>query len=444
MKPFENFETVVHQLEQALEHDKFPAELHQWGSQLALHLRKPVQVAVIGAPQSGKSALINMMLGQVVVPQLGDVSVIEIASGPDYRALFETVDGSIIRVNGMLADATVPAGAIRARQELPGRGLSDKNFVEIGLAGSFGQQKSIVNWVSQWADIILWCTDSFGEDERKLWSVVPEDTKDHSCLVMTKADQQLMRGVLSDQIEQLQDVVAEEFLGLYPIATLQAIAARIDGEDVNDTLWQSSGGKELLDCVLRQVHLGRTADLDQAEMLLMQLPATATTADMAAAKPQASKADSPGTPEPAVLKDQPEEARPDTADIPPDQVYADALELLQDCADDLFGQLVKDEAPVPDKILGRCVDATKSLSEILANADPNNQMISSLQSDAEEGTEMMLLLRLEKGEDAAEDAVTLLLQLKKEISQISSTLSADNGGLAAIEPNFDHNVRPIF
>lgn len=421
MKPLENLESVVQQLEQALGNERFPAELHQWGSQLALHLRKPVQVAVVGIRQSGKSSLINMMLGQNIVPNLGDVSVIEIASGPDYRALFETVDGSIIRLNGMLADAPVPEGAIRARQELPGQALSDKNFVEIGLSGSFGQQKSIVNWVSQWADIILWCTDCFGDDEQKLWSEVPEDTKDHSCLVLTKADQQLMRGVLSEQIEQLQDVVAEEFLGLYPIATLQAIAARADSNDLKDPRWQSSGGKELLDCVLRQVHLGRTADLDQAEMLLKQVPATIVSGDLEIARQQTDASADTKTHASPTLDVKPDVPPANRQEAQPEQIYAKAVEVLQDCADDLFGQMAHGAEPIPDQILDRCVEATKSLSEVLNEADPSDQIITSLQNDAEEGTEMMLLLRLEKGEDAAEDAVTLLLQLKKEMTQNSST-----------------------
>ena len=42
--------------------------------------------------------------------------------------------------------------------------------------------------------------------------------------------------------------------------------------------------------------------------------------------------------------------------------------------------------------------------------------LQELQSDAQESAEMMLLFQLEKDEDAAVDAVTLLLQLKKEIA----------------------------
>ena len=52
------------QLEQALSQDGLPQEYFDWGNQLLRRLDKPVQVMVIGHPGSGKSAVIDMMLGQ--------------------------------------------------------------------------------------------------------------------------------------------------------------------------------------------------------------------------------------------------------------------------------------------------------------------------------------------------------------------------------------------
>ena len=58
---------------------------------------------------------------------------------------------------------------------------------------------------------------------------------------------------------------------------------------------------------------------------------------------------------------------------------------------------------------------------MLQATDPRDLMAQDLQLDTEDSAEMMLLFQLERDEDAAVDAVTLLLQLKKEIAHAAGT-----------------------
>ena len=417
-----NSEPLIARLDLALGNENFPASLHKWGRQLVSHLRKPVQVAVLGLPNSGKSALINMMLGQHVVPRLEGVSVIEVADGTDLRTMFEAEDGSITWHSGKLVDLQVPAGTIRARQELPDSGLVEQNFVEINLSGDFDYQKLVVNRVTKWADIILWCSEYFDSTEQRLWVDVPEETKDHSCLVLTKADKQLMRGVLVDQISALEGFVTKEFLGLYPIATIQAMAARNRNNEFNAELWKSSGGKELFECVMRQIQSGRTADMDQVQNLLNYLSPEVTSPPRKVATTVVS---SIGTDGPTQKKDDPtqkaehdrtKEFRSLGAEAQNDQLLDEAAKLLQFCADDMFKKMSHSDDLDPDQVLDQCVRTANALADILEDVNPGNASIKEVQDDVLETSELMMLLKLEKGEGAAVDAVTLLLQMKKEIS----------------------------
>ena len=95
-------EPVVRQLQAALERRQFPTEWQQWGTRLLDHLCKPVQVAVMGLPGSGKSTLINMMLGRSVVPRGSWIPVVEIAHGPQERTTYELEDGQCLRCAGGL------------------------------------------------------------------------------------------------------------------------------------------------------------------------------------------------------------------------------------------------------------------------------------------------------------------------------------------------------
>lgn len=398
----QQIEPVVDRLQSALDGRLFPTEWHQWGSRLLDHLRKPVQVAVLGGPQSGKSTLINMMLGDPALPRLSGLPVIEIAYGAKLRTMYELSDGMSVNRNGAPCDTSVPDAAVRARVELPDEALIRYNFIEVGLSGNPGHQMSMVNWVVQWADIILWCTECFDETEQKLWDAVPDDIKDHSFLVLTMADRQMMRGVLQERIAALEPIVAEEFLGLYPIATEQAITARRGGGDTVGNLWRSSGGQRLMDGVMRQIENGRTADVDQAQMLLNRFaPDHARMAPVAKAKP----APLPG-----------ETVKPRDGE----HVLKSALRLLQDCANELLAGYTGEGEPDTAEILERCVKSANDLADMLHRADPDDLRLRELQSDAQESAEMMLLFQLERDEEAAVDAVTLLLQLKKEIAHQSA------------------------
>lgn len=404
-------EPVVDRLQTALEGKLFPSEWQQWGSRLLDHLRKPVQVAVLGQPGYGKSTLINMMLAQPVIPRVEGIPVIEVAHGPKTRTLFELEDGGCVRRSGLLTDQAVPEGTIRARLELEEDILLRQNFIEVGLTGTLSHQMSMVNWVVQWADIILWCTDSFDESEQKLWAGVPDDIKDHSFLVLTMADRQMMRGVLQERIAALEPIVAEEFLCLYPIATEQAITARSAGPKVNQQLWAQSGGKALLDGVLSQVESGRNADMDQAQMLLNRfapnLPAT----------PRAK----PSVVAPAAPSVQAGDAKTG------EEMLTEALQFLQDRANEMLATFSRQDMPESERILESCVSTAEELANMLHRIDPSELVVQDIVNDAQESAEMMLLFQLEKDEDAAVDAVTLLLQLKKEIARKAPVPAAGVG-----------------
>ena len=104
-----------------------------------------------------------------------------------------------------------------------------------------------------------------------------------------------------------------------------------------------------------------------------------------------------------------------------DPTLASALKLLQDCANDMLAEYANQKEPQAEKILNKCVESANRLAEMLQATDPRDLMAQDLQLDTEDSAEMMLLFQLERDEDAAVDAVTLLLQLKKEIAHAAGT-----------------------
>lgn len=397
--PQRDISPLAGQLEQTLSAGQLPTEVSGWGSQLLRRLRQPVQVAVAGAAGSGKSALIDMLLGRVVIGRNGSGLLVDVCHGAEEMVEVETAAGERLQMPGLLAQLDVPQDARRVRQILPDPRLRWHSYRELPLSGPQAAQQDMLQQAAGSADIILWCSQEFAAGEQALWAAVPDSTKDHSFLVLTMADRQVMRGTLPALIETLEPVAAEEFLGVYPVAAIQGLTART-AEAPQDGLWRSSGGRQLSEDIQRQVDQGRASDVDQAELLIRQFGGSLP-AETAAAVPAPAYAPPPV---PAIA------AAPQAASL------AAALDQLQSGAEAMLAEAEAAGGPQAAPVLAQCMEMIRSLSQSL-DAMPASAAVEAAREAAQDGEEMLMLCQLEQDEDAAIDAVTLLIQLKKELME---------------------------
>lgn len=413
---------VMLRLHKALEAGALPPQGQRIGRRLMSQLHQPTRIAVIGLAGSGKSRLIELLLGADLMPAFGGISAVEIGYGEVARTQFTMADGTINLHEGQAAPSTIPAGVARVSILIPDPRLTGWSFAEINLVAAPKVQIQLIDWVSGRSDIAIWCTGSFDDRERALWSAVPDHLKDHSFLALTRADRLYMKGELATQIARLQPIVAEEFRCLYPVATLQAAAARTGSLVTNDTLWRSSGGMAIVEGIRAQVDQARMADLDHAYMLLERFKVPS------AAVEDAQKADAAATvrgePAPAIRAPAPASPaaagaqaaapQPETHDA--GAVIQQALGVLRGCADELIASGAPARCETTDRVLERCNATAQDLVRLFSeneNASPEHE---ALREDILEGEQMLMLLRLERGDCAAEDSLTVLLQMKKEMS----------------------------
>ncbi len=408
---------VVSRLHKALQGGVLPPEGQKVGQRLMAQLHQPTRVAVLGLAGSGKTSVVNMLLGANLMPDLQVLTAVEISYGETERSQITMLDGTITVGEGPLDVARVPPNASRVSLQRPDLRLKEWSFVEITLSPGAPAQGGLLDWMAKRSDIAIWCSQAFDDRERALWSKVPENLKDHSFLALTRADRLYMKGELAERIARLQPIVADEFLSLYPVATLQAAAARQAQEQVNDPLWRSSGGKAFLDGLRQQVEQARVADLDHAMMLLErykvalldkgeavepEVPAPA--AEVATAAP------------PEVAPPVQRQARP-AKDQTAESAIKTAFAILRDCADELLTDAEIGTGDSTERILERCTATVEHLTTTLWSIDDASPVLEALREDVIEGEQMLMLLRLERGETAAEDSLTVLLQLKKDMAE---------------------------
>lgn len=405
---------VMIRLHKALQGGHLPPEGQRIGQRLMTQLDQPTRIAVLGLSGSGKTSLINMLLGANLMPDLPEISAVEVSYGDAARTQITMIDGTISIGEGILDGANIPDGAMRVCQQLPDQRLKDWSFAEMCLSPAGLAQGQILDWMASRSDIAIWCSQQFDDRERALWSKAPDHLKDHSFLALTRADRLFMKGELAERITRLQPVVADEFMCLYPVATLQAASARAQGSALNEALWHSSGGKVFYEGIRRQVEQARTADLDHAYMLLERYKVALPEADAAQTAEVASMRPASQTPA----------KHPTTKPVRSaagDSKVQKALDILRDCADELLAASDTASGASTDRILARCSETAEELVGLLSADGTTDATLEALRDDVVEGEQMLMLLRLERGESAAEDSLTVLLQLKKELSERVAT-----------------------
>ncbi len=388
-------EQIVDRLSIALESARLPQRQRALGSQIRTHLSEAVRVVVLGRPGSGKTSVVNMMMGEEVLCPPAGAELVEVVFGPIAQTTLTWGDGAERVIEGSSLEGMSCEGATCIKYELPLDTLKSQNFCEITQPDDQARQQALLATALSEGQVFVWCSETFGPLERQMWKDVPDQVKDHSFLALTKADRQIMKGDLTDCIAELEAVVSDEFLGLHPIATLHALKARSEASLQRD-LWEASGGCDLYEAVQTQVKQGRAADIDQAVLLLTQLGETL---------------DVPASSAPA---------RSGGEDLQTEVGQADLLEQLQielqTAAQQMLADMDAGKLPNADGIVARCSTTLDSLMQMLsAEADAGGTATDVL-DDMHDGAETLTLLQVEQGPKSAEDAVVLLLQLKKELS----------------------------
>ncbi|WP_422047915.1 hypothetical protein [Shimia sp.] len=385
---------VVQELREALDQGRIGGRHQAIGVQLINHLSDAVRVVLLGRPGSGKSAVVNMMLGEDLLGSLPQASVTEVSYGETRQVTAEWNDGTVQPLDGNQAHQR---DARRLIVTLPHSLLKTHSFCEVSLPEDVSKQADLFDYALQKGQVFIWCSEAFDETERGIWAKAPDAVKDHSVLALTKADRQIMKGDLAQKIADLEAVTEDEFLGLYPVAALHGLTARMP-ESEQPELWEASGGKDLFSAVQAQVNSGRAAELDRAALLLAQL---------------ASENGNSGK---------------DSFDAPTcsTEILDPAAEQQVEMLEQLQGQLVSfakglmaelDEGKTPDAkiVLQQCTNAVREIVGTLEPQVGQSADFASLLDDARDGEDMLMLLQVEQGPTAAEDAIFLMLQLKKEI-----------------------------
>jgi len=364
-----NQNKLLQQLRTALSAGTIPLDMHERASAMLARLQSPVRLVIIGPSGSGKSAMLNFLARQEIVPAGVDWPSVALSWG-------ETMHTSIAQQD---EQADEEPALLNVTAPLPF--LKTVSVLEVASGDTPDLTPDRVAWAVKRADILLWCSQEFNDVQRDLWATVPEGLKDHSFFVLTKADLLSEKDELATRIEQLQDVVAEEFHSMVPIATLQAISATGPDGKVDTAVLAASGGKALMAAITHHVDLGRQSERDNVQLFLKQCKL-----DLPVEQPAPVETAEPG-------------------------LAGQALGYLGGRAETLTGFDVDNST----EILDFCVQTADHLTEMLLDGPQDDDQMAVIRDDVMQTADTMLLMQIESGVGPAADAVTLLIQLHRDV-----------------------------
>lgn len=150
-------DTVIDRLLGALDSDALPPAALDYAKHLLNRLSQPVRISVFGTPKSGKSELINMFVGDRLVPKDAQLPTTEFTWAESEAMMVTSADGTTEQFDGIDLEAVSGTNAAFLRVELPAPILKRIRLLEVVTEGSVAELESATDWAVRRTDIALWC-----------------------------------------------------------------------------------------------------------------------------------------------------------------------------------------------------------------------------------------------------------------------------------------------
>lgn len=261
--------TVAQRLGRALDRGLLPAGgPAEAAERLIERLERPARIALLGLPGAGKSSILNLLVGTVLVPETLRLPTIIVQHGDVARMVCTLTDGTTKVLPGSDLAEVLPLAPALVTLEMDLPALRVISLLEVSAGPMEAEQKRAATWASKRSDIVIWCTTSYLPKEQAVWESLPDAVKDNSFMFLTKVDLLGSRASALAMHDRVELRAGEEFRQILSISAKQARAATPPGGTVNRELFRDSGASAVITAIKTRVQSGRRADMDTAELLL--------------------------------------------------------------------------------------------------------------------------------------------------------------------------------
>lgn len=418
-----------------------PDDVQERAEKLLHRLQQPVRIALMGLPGSGKSALLNLLVGADVLSDGVRLPTLQLSFGATTQSVCTLSDGTKQTLPHADVHKIEEVSPVFVEIQMPLPALGKVSVLEVVAPKDPTALQRASNWAAKRCDVALWCTQGFGEIEQATWTQMPDLIKDHGFLMITKADVLKSNGLMEATLGNVQSVARHEFNQIIPISTIDALAARKPDGSVNKEQLRASGGLALISAVLKQVELGRQSTVDLAEVLLVQNNDTIATAIQLTEEGQKSEsvppretfeqqeisttvAETETSVTPNVAAGTPAQPTDETSTsgavvtLHPAtrDAYEHVLDYIISQSQALIELAAKMGGAAPAQIMAKTVEHVQWLSDYLnEHGDDADPALARARETAMDAADLVQLMQMEKRDSAAIEALSLMIQIKHEL-----------------------------
>lgn len=261
--------TVAERLGRLLDRGLLPAGgPAEAAERLIERLNRPARVALLGLPGCGKSAILNLLAGVVVIPETLRLPTMIVQHGAEPRMLCTLSDGRVVTVPGTDLEKVLTLSPALITLELDIPALKVISLLEVAAGPMEAEQRRAALWAGKRADILIWCTTAYLPKEQLVWEGLPDSYKDNGFLLLTKIDLLGSREAAAGMHARIEQRAGPEFRQVLPISAKQARAAAPEGLAIDRDRFRESGAAAVIATIKSRVQTARQADKDTAELIL--------------------------------------------------------------------------------------------------------------------------------------------------------------------------------
>ncbi|MEM9248701.1 MAG: hypothetical protein AAGB05_08390 [Pseudomonadota bacterium] len=259
---------VEDRLRTALSSHKLNADQAARAEALLSRIVSPVRVAVLGRRGSGKSSIVNLLAGGLVLPSSVALPTTQVSWGDTNETTCTYADQSRRTfVKPSMAELTEGKPIfLSLERTLPA--LRQIALLEVVMDGTPAAQARALSWAASRCDLAVWCSRDFDAVEQALWAAMPDALKKHAFLALTHVDTLRGAQARSALVARAQAEGQGSFQQVVQVNPKAAIAEWKRGETPTPELLEETGARALTEAIFGKVTAGYTRVREAAETLL--------------------------------------------------------------------------------------------------------------------------------------------------------------------------------
>ncbi|MEZ5886127.1 MAG: dynamin family protein [Paracoccaceae bacterium] len=382
-------------------------------------LETPVRIAFTGKSLAGKSSLINLLIGEKVLPtgkaSVGPVTVM-VRHSLTERTTASWWDRPSVEFPGRALAQAAALGPDIVTLDIQCEPLEGLSLIDIVSFDDAETSKRAVFSLMRLADVMLWCSRADNpmiKADSDSWRMIPGRLIRNSMLILTHAEDVDEAGIAAAKDKLTPDRL-RSFRDVIPVSTKVAMLALSDPGPNFEELWSVSGAQQLVESVIAAAVELREAELEKIRRGLAQYvrPAQAALDQLAPAAtepvPAPAAGPLPPTTSPASAKVAAADAH--LLDALRQDWFARAQSLLDRARGGDFAHPADFVMAAQEEVDG----FRDRLSETEGQLAESDQLIEEF----EKANDLLILLQFESADSAALDAARIVIQLSEGVDHL--------------------------